>query len=190
MEVYTNRFNRVSPLEIHTRWTAELGDRNAADKTAGALAYPRPVMVKDFSDAFENMSESIYYTFENDPYPSASQPNVGSVTVEIDIDDKLPVESDHELFLLLTTKSLFNGLIYDPANLRFISRYVYLPIGTTSFTFTNVHPGSYFLYSYNDINGDKKHKSGDYICSDITNVFDLQPESRITVKTMIDYVIP
>ena len=30
MEVYTNRFNRVSPLELHSRWRARLGDRNAA----------------------------------------------------------------------------------------------------------------------------------------------------------------
>ena len=30
MEVYTNRFNRVSPLELHATWRAKLGDRTAA----------------------------------------------------------------------------------------------------------------------------------------------------------------
>jgi hypothetical protein len=190
MEVYTNKFNKVSPLELHSRWTAKLGSRSAAETTAGLLDFPSPITVKDFTDAFENMSESIYYTFEHDPYPSEPQPNVGSITVEIAVDENLPFETDHELFLLLTTNSLFDGLIYDPDNLRFISRYVYLPVGTTTYTFTHVHPGTYYLYSYNDINGDKLHKSGDYISSDISNIIDLEPEGELTVQTRIDYIIP
>ena len=190
MDVYTNKFNRVSPLELHSRWTATLGDRRAALSTMDALDFPQPVMVKDFSDAFVNMSESIYYTFENDPYPSESQPYVGTVTVNISMDETLPVSADHELFLLLTTDSLFDGYDYDPANLRFASKYVYLPIGTASYTFTNVHPGKYFLYSYNDVNGDKHHKSGDYISSNINHVITLEPEGHITADTEIDYIIP
>lgn len=190
MDVYTNKFNRVSPLELHSRWTAVRGDRRAADKAAADLGYPQAAIVKDFSDAFVNMSESIYYTFEHDPYPSETQPYVGSVTVNIAMDPNLPVAADHELFLLLTTDSLFDGYEYDPANLRFASKYAYMPIGTTQYTFNHVHPGTYYLYSYNDINGDKKHKSGDYIGSNINHIITVEPETNITVDTMIDYIIP
>jgi hypothetical protein len=190
MEVYTNRFNKVSPLEIHTRWEAKLGSRDAAMSNAKELGFPQPVAVKDFTGVFVNMSESIYYEFEHDPYPTDPQPFVGSVTVEITVDDSLEFKDDHELFLLLATDSLFNGLVYDPDNLSLISRHVYLPVGTRSYTFTNVHPGSYYLYSYNDVNGDKYHKSGDYMGSNIENTFTLRPEGTITVGTKIDYVIP
>lgn len=68
MEVYTNRFNNVSPLEIHSRWNAKLGDKTAAEETAKTLSFPGRAAVKNFNHAFTNMSESIYYTFENDPY--------------------------------------------------------------------------------------------------------------------------
>jgi hypothetical protein len=190
MEVFTNRFNKVSPLEIHTRWKAKRGSRVAADINAAVLRFPQPIVVKDFTDAFVHMSESIYYEFDNDPYPTSPQPFVGSVTVEISIDESLAVEADHELFLLLTTDSLFEGIEYDPDNLKFISRSVYLPVDTNSYTFTNIHPGRYYLYSYNDINGDKYHKSGDYFSSNIENTFTLQPELNITVGTKIDFVIP
>ena len=190
MEVYTNKFNRVSPLEVHSTWRAVRGDSKAAASAVSHFDFPQAVMVKDFTNAFANMSESIYYTFENDPYPSDSQPYVGNVTVNIAVDKDLTVEDDHELFLLLTTESLFNGLKYDQENLKFISKYVYLSVGAKSYTFTHVHPGTYYLYSYNDIDGDKRHLRGDYMSSDLSNSFILPPEGEVTVDTTIDFVIP
>jgi len=136
------------------------------------------------------MSESIYYSFENDPYSSSSQSFVGNVTVNLTIDKNLKVKRDNELFLLLTTESLFEGLKYKKENLKYISNYVYLPVGTESYTFNNVHPGRYFLYSYNDINGDKRHLSGDYMSSDLNNLFTLPAKGNVEVDTTIDFLIP
>ena len=136
------------------------------------------------------MSESIYFTFENDPYSSELQPHVGKVTVAISVDPGLRVEEGHELFLLLTTGSLFDGLVYDEDNMRYVSKYVFLPPGTKSYTFSNVHPGTYYLYAYNDIHGDRRHKSGDYIGSDINNIFTLDAEGQANVDAHIDFVIP
>ena len=129
MDVYTNKFNRVKPLELHSRWTATLGNRDSAAEGRSLFHYPQPIMVKDFTSVFDYMSESIYYTFENDPYSSASQPRVGTVTVGISVDDSLPLDDSHELFLLLTTDSLFDGGEYNKENLKFIRKYVYLPVG-------------------------------------------------------------
>ncbi|MBN1413146.1 MAG: hypothetical protein JW969_20065 [Spirochaetales bacterium] len=190
MEVYTNKFNKVSPLELHSRWTAELGDRKAAASAIARFKFPQPVMVKDFSDVFKGMHESIYFTFENDPYSSLAQPYVGKVTVNINIDGNLKIDSNDEIFLLLTTESLFKGLKYIKENLKYISKYVFLPIGTKSYTFKNVHPGKYFLYSYVDTNGDKKHLKGDYMNSDLDNMFVLKEEGVLTIGTNIDFIIP
>lgn len=190
MEVYTNKFNKVSPLELHSRWKAKRGDRIAASDAISHFKFPQPEVVKDFAGVFKHMSESIYFTFENDPYSSSSQPFVGNVTVNIAIDKNLNVERDHELFLLLTTESLFEGLKYKKENLKYISKYAYLPIGTESYTFNNVHPGRYYLYSYNDINGDKRHLSGDYMSSDLNNFFILPAKGAVEVDTTIDFVLP
>jgi len=148
MEVYTNKFNTKEKLELHSRWEAKLGGREAASEAISALNFPQPVMIKDFSDVFINMTESIYYTFENDPYSSSSQPYVGSVTVDIKISEDLKLEKSHELFLLLTTESLFNGLKYIKDSDKYYSKYVYLPVSTMSYTIKNVHPGKYYLYGY------------------------------------------
>ena len=190
MEVYTNRFNRVSPLEIHCRWRAKLGDRGAAAQAVSRFDFPQSYVVKDFSSTFRHRSESIYFDLESDPYPSVEQPHVGEVTVNVVIDDKLQTGSDDELFLLLTTEPLFEGLRYEQERLKYISKYVFLPAGTRSHTFTHVHPGRYHLYAYNDIDGDRRHLSGDYMSSDVDNTFDLAPEGRITVDAVIDFVIP
>jgi hypothetical protein len=190
METYTNRFNQVSPLELHCRWEARLGDRSAAIDPIKDLQYPAAEMVRDFSTVFRDRSESIYFDLDADPYESSSRPYLGTVTVQISVDEELEVESDHEYFLLLTTESLFDGLQYEEENLKYISKYVYLEPGTESYTFTHVHPGSYYLYSYNDVNGDRRHKRGDYMSSNIRNRFTLRPEGEITVSTLIDFVIP
>ena len=118
MEVYTNKFNRVSPLELHSRWVARRGGVRAAQTAASRLQFPQSVMIKDFTDVFENMFESIYFTFEN------------------------------------------------------------------------VHPGRYYIYSYNDINGDRKHLRGDHMSSNIHNTFTLAPERHASVDTLIDFIIP
>ena len=95
------------------------------------------------------MSESIYYSFENDPYSSSSQSFVGNVTVNLTIDKNLKVKRDHELFLLLTTESLFEGLKCK-----------------------------------------KEHLSGDYMSSDLNNLFTLTANGNVEVDTTIDFVIP
>lgn len=147
-------------------------------------------MVKDFSAAFEHMSESIYYTFERDPYPSEDQPYMGKIKVNITIDESLPVEADHELFLLLCTESLFDGYNYLPENWKYFSRYIYLPYDARTYTFENIHPGRYYIYSYDDINGDKRHLKGDYMSSVWSHALEVAPEETTEVSTRIDFVIP
>jgi len=89
-----------------------------------------------------------------------------------------------------TTESLFDGLKYIEENMQYVSRYVFLPVSVKSYTFENVHPGRYYLYSYNDINGDRKHLRGDHMSSDIRNTFTRTPESHVSVDTLIDFIIP
>jgi hypothetical protein len=190
MEVYTNKFNTVKPLQLHSRWEAKLSDRSTALDAISHFNYPQPVMVKDFSDVFKNMHESIYFTLENDPYDSSSQPYVGKVTFNISIDERLKVEDNHELFLVLTTQSLFDGYNYVEENLKYISKCIFLPADTKIYTFSNIHPGTYYLYTYNDINSDRRHLSGDYASSNLENTFTLMFNSHTTVDTMIDFVIP
>lgn len=190
MKVFTNKFNKQENLTLHSEWRAKLGDNKQANNAKNHFNYPKPTMVKDFSDVFINMKESIFFTFENDPYPSYPQPYVGSVTVNIKIDERLEVSKHDELFLVLTTESLFEGIKYKHENLKYFSKYIYLPPDLKSYTFINVHPGKYYLLSFNDINGDKKHKKGDYISSDINNVVKVPAEGTVTVETIIDFVMP
>jgi len=190
MEVFTNKFNKVNPVELHSRFEAVLASRNAATEAIIEFGYPKPEMIKDFTDVFKNMKESIFFTPENDPYSSTSQTYTGNLTVNISIDSTLKTKDTDELCLLLTTEPLFNGLKYNLENLKYISKYVFLPLGTKTYTIRNVHPGKYYLYSYNDINNDKKHMTGDYMSSDINNILKVLPNDSVTVNTRIDMIIP
>jgi hypothetical protein len=49
-----------------------------------------------------------------------------------------------------------------------------LTADTRNYTFNNVYPGTYYLYSYNYINKDKRHLSDDYMSSNVNIVFTLQ----------------
>jgi hypothetical protein len=190
MQTFTNVFNKQSTTSLHSKWDAVLADRNASAKAKEYFSFPKPVVVKDFTDVFRNLKETIYFTFENDPYPTDPQPYVGTVTVNIKIDEKLKVKKNHELFIVLSTESIFDGLKYKEENLKYFSKYAFLSADTKSFTFTNVHPGTYYLYSYNDVNNDKKHKKGDYMSSNLENIIEVIPEKNIYVETIIDFKIP
>lgn len=190
MEVYTNRFNKVYPLQLHSRWKAKRWDRAAAADAVSRFKFPQPLMVKDFTGVFTSMPESIYFTFEKDPYKSSSQPYVGKVIVNISVDSKLKIRKHHELLLMLTTASLFDGVKYKKENLTYISKLVYLPAETRSYTITNVHPGKYFLYGYVDVNNDKKYLAGDYMSSAIHTGVRIDAEGAATADMNIDMIIP
>lgn len=190
MKVFTNKFNKQETPTLHSEWQAILADRKQASKAKAHFNYPQPSEVKDFSNAFVNMKESIFFTFEKDPCPSSIQPYVGSVTINIKTDERLELSKHDELFLVLTTESLFEGIKYKHENLKYFSKYIYLPPDTKSYTLINVHPGKYYLFSFNDINGDKKHMKGDYMSSNITNVVKVPVEGTVTVETIIDFVMP
>jgi hypothetical protein len=190
MKVYTSKFNKVYPLQLHSTWTAKLGSRKYASEAASVFNYPQPVMLKDFSNAFNNMNESLFFTFDNDPYKSTEQPYVGSVIVNISIDKKLKIKKTDEICLLLTAEPLFEGIKYKEDNLKYIAKYVYLSVGTSTYEIKNLHPGKYYLSSYLDINKDKKHLKGDYMSSDTMNSFTVAKKSKASVNTVIDFVIP
>jgi len=56
MEVYTNKFNKVYPLQLHSRWKAKLGSRKAAVDAIAYFKFPQPIMVKDFSNVFQSFA--------------------------------------------------------------------------------------------------------------------------------------
>lgn len=190
MKVYTSKFNTVDPVQLHTTWTAVLGSRNNTTAATAHFNYPQPVMVKDFSNAFSGMAESIFFTFENDPYQSVTQPYVGSATVNISIDSAMVTDTSDQIFLLFTTEPLFNGLVYVDDNLKYTSKYVFLSAATPQYKIKNIHPGTYYIYSLIDKNDDHLYLSGDYMSSNFTNSFTVQDQQDVSVSTVIDYLIP
>ncbi|MBU0489895.1 MAG: hypothetical protein KKA07_04250 [Bacteroidetes bacterium] len=190
MEVYTNKFNKVKPLQLHTRWTAVSGGKKPAEDAISHFQFPKAEICKDFSKAFSGLDESIYYTYENDPYKIEDQPYTGTFVIDIEIDEKLEVAPSDEILIMLTTESLFEGIKYKKENLKYISRSIYTTGNSKSCTVTNVHPGKYFLYAFVDKNNDKKHLSGEYMSSDLGNVISLSDQGETSAKTKIDFVIP
>ena len=190
MEVYTNKFNKEKAPVLHSSYKARLITRENADHTASLLGFPQPKMVKDFSNVFEGMNESIFFDLSADPYGSDKQPNTGKLKADISVDKKLNTVKDGELCIFLTTKPLFEGLKYYPERLDYLSKYVYMKDGTESIVIENVHPGKYYLYSFYDLNRDKMHKSGDFMSSDINNTIEIKSGETTEVKTVIDLIIP
>ena len=189
-EVWTNKFNQSPVLKLHSRFEPALTSREAAKDAINEFKFPQPKVAKDLTGAFKDMKESIFFNLDEDPYNGAAQPPMGTVTVNISIDPSLKTAKTDELCLLLTTEPMFEGLKYNPEKLNYLSKYVYLPVGTKTYTIKNVQPGTYYLYSYDDINGDKMHKKGDYMSSSLNSSFKVGANEKVSVDTKIDFVIP
>ena len=104
MKVYTTKFDTVFPLQLHSTYTATLGSRDNITAAVSRFGYPKKEMTRDFSNAFGGMNQSIFFTFENDPYSSVLQPYVGNITAHVSIDSNLTVAPADQVLLLFTTQ--------------------------------------------------------------------------------------
>lgn len=190
MKVYTNKFNRLNIVKLHSTWNAKRVTMKYAASAIKDLNYPQPKAMKDFTGIFGNIHESVFFDYSKDPYPSKNEPYVGSATFKISIDPKLKTKKDDELMIMLTTRPIFDGYNYLPERLGYISKLIYLPISMKKYTLTHLHPGEYYLYSYNDTNGDRHHKSGDYMAAKFEHKITILPRKDTAVATHINFIIP
>lgn len=190
MKVYTSRFDSVHPAILHSTYTATLGSRDNIAPAVARFTYPQQTMTKDFTNAFAGMNQSIFFTFENDPYSSVTQPYVGSATAHITIDTALSIAPTDQVFLMFTTQPLFDGSIYHPERLKYISRYVYLSVNTSQYKIRSIHPGTYYVYSLIDKDNDGQYLAGDYMNSAFSNSFTVAENADVDINTKIDLVIP
>ncbi|KAF5038055.1 hypothetical protein DSECCO2_558300 [anaerobic digester metagenome] len=147
-------------------------------------------MVRNFKDVFNDMSESIIFDPAKDPYPDNEQPYTGTVNVDISIIPELKNNSDGELFILFTTQSIYDGLKLKPDYGNYYSRYVFLPAGSSKITMHNMHPGTYHLYAFSDLNLDKRHLKGDLMSSSTDNVVVITESGTVNASVIIDMIIP
>lgn len=191
MTVYTNKYNTLTSPVLHMHWTAKLQDTSSASATVAHFSYPQKQMVKDFSSTFNSQSEAIYYNNPTgDPYNEAAQPYLGKTTVNISYGNGLTPPPGKKLFLVITTQPLFSGFTFNVGQLKYRSRYVILTSATAQYTFNYMHPGSYYLYAVCDNDGNGNFNSGDYIASNLSNTFTLNPQGQSTVSSTIDFTIP
>jgi hypothetical protein len=190
IHTYTNVYNTQSTATTHMLWQASLRDATSAAAAITHFSFPQKQLVKDFSHTFDAMPEAIYYDIAGDPYPETAQPYLGKTIVNISFDATHVPDPAKKVFLIITTQPLFSGWTFNPAQLKYRSRYVFLASDDNSFTFNYMHPGSYYLYSLYDANGDGTFSSGDWMSNDLTNTFSLAETATQTVGTTIDFTIP
>ncbi|MDQ3048638.1 MAG: hypothetical protein M3R27_13900 [Bacteroidota bacterium] len=190
LHVYTNVYNTLTTPQTHMMWRAKLQDNTSTANAISTFGFPKKQLVKDFSTTFDSQPEAIYYDLTADPYNEAAQPYLGKTTVNINFAAGYTADPSKKVFLMITTQPLFSGFTYNPTQLKFRSRYVFLAANDNSFTFNYMHPGSYYLYTLYDANGDGTFSSGDWMSSNLTNTFTLSAMGTQTVGTTIDFTIP
>lgn len=190
MHAYTNVYNTLQLPQTHMFWQAKLQDSSSAQNAISHFSFPQKQMVRDFTGTFDSQLEAIYYNLSGDPYPESAQPYLGSVTVNINFSASYTPDPNKKIFLMITTQPLFSGFTFNPAQLKFRSRYVFLSSSDNSYTFASMHPGNYYLYTLYDSNGDGTFSTGDWMSSNLSNTFTLSENGNSTVNTLIDFTIP
>ena len=86
---------------------------------------------------------------------------------------------------------MFSGMTFQPQNLEFRSRYVFVNAAqTTDFEFNYMHPGNYFVNCIYDENGDYNFSSGDYMNGSLDVPLSLSSESTASCNVDINFLIP
>jgi hypothetical protein len=185
---YTNKANSLPAPVLHMEWRARLQDTTSCQAAKTALVFPQKTMVRDFASTFAQVTESIYYTLSGDPYPESAQPYLGQSSLSYTVYPALPpIPAGANLYLIVTTEPLISNYISNIANLKYRSRYVILAYPDRTFTFNYMHPGSYYLYAFYDVDGDRTLSHGDYVCTS-TTPFTLSASGSASATVQIDYV--
>jgi hypothetical protein len=190
MEVYTTKFNELKTPVLHSKWEAELCDKEAAQDAISKFKYPKTKKARDFTGEFKNMNESIFYVFENDPYKSSEQPYTGNINVKVSILDNLKISEQNQILVILSTKPWFDGIKFLTENIKYESKAVYLNYDTREYIIKNVHPGKYYIFTFVDIDKDGKFLSGDYMSSSTNSTVVVSDGMTTEYSTVIDYIIP
>lgn len=189
MRVYTNKYNTLSTAVMHFIWNAGRQDATAAQPAITHFGFPKKQLVKDFCTAFDGKTESIFYDTLNDVYPHSAQPYMGKTTVNV----TLPAGVDttgKKVFLIVTTQPLFSGITPQLQNLKYKSRYVILSASDPTFSFSFMHPGSYYLYGLLDVDGNNTFSSGDYMSSNFSYSFALGDQENKVLPLSLNFQIP
>ncbi|MFI5149238.1 MAG: hypothetical protein ACHQRM_05855 [Bacteroidia bacterium] len=190
---YTNKGNTLPSTTPHMTWSAKLQDTTSAAPAIAHFGFPVKHMTMDFSSVFSSVAEAIYFASSGppagEPYPDTVQPYLGKTTASFTYAASYTPSSSKKVLLIITTQPLFSGTTFVSANLKYRSRYVILNSTDTSYTFTLMHPGTYYYYALYDTNGTGVYGSGDWIS--LSNAsFTLAPLGTATVSTQINFTIP
>lgn len=191
MHVHTNVYNTLSEPTTHMIWKAKLRDTTSAQPAMNHFNYPQKIMVRNFSTTFEGLSEAVFYSAAADPYPEDEQPYLGNAQVSIAITSPATVDPLKKVLIIITTQPLFDGFIFQPDQLKYRSRYVFVGASQpTGYSFNYMHPGTYYINAIYDSNGDFNFSSGDYMNSSFDVPFTLSPEGNVSPNVTINFLIP
>lgn len=189
IRAFTNVNNSLpAATQVHMDWRAGLQDTTSCQAAKAAFSFPQKTLVKNFSTTFSQVTESVYYTFNGDPYPQSAQPYLGQSTLSYTVSSTLaPIPAGGRVFLIVTTQPLLTPSY--TADMTHISRYVIIPSPDASFLFNYMHPGSYYLSAFYDADGNGIPSTGDYISLN-PGTFTLSPLGTASATTQMNFTIP
>lgn len=196
-KAYRSRLGRTYPPELHMDFKATKKHPELASTAATALSFPAKTVERDFAEGF--VEEHLYRnpgtekpvsaTFlsqstgdlatraaaARDPFAHKDHGHVSELSVEV---TRGAAEEGKKIFILLSKDALTdsNGQVGGDAALDTIFQLPSLEPSASSFTFSYLHPGSYFLTVIVDTNDDGTFSKGD-TCS-ISRAIDIAPESK------------
>lgn len=186
---YTNNYNTQMTSTPHMTWRSKLQDITASQASAAQFGFPQKTLTKDFSTVFNGLAEAMYFNAPTEPYPEDEQPYLGVANISFTHPGSYSPDPNKKVYLYMTTQPMYPGGIYNPANLKYRSRYVVLPSTTQIFEFDYLHPGTYYVYAFYDADGNYYPSSGDWVSVANTS-FTLGALGTSSATAQINFNVP
>lgn len=201
---FTSSFATYPKPRRHMNFVATRMHSELAKEAADRYDFPRNKVDFDFSEGLPkpdwgagNPQTSASYMWEeegksleelavlaNDPYPLAYVPNVGSLKLSVAQTDTTKGQR-YLVYLSRTPLTDPNGKLFqkngypDASRFNGVLSFPEIEKGFTEFTFTYLHPGTYYLTVVVDTNNDHYPSKGDITHSSIE--LDVFPKSEVVI---------
>jgi len=179
----------VDPI-IHMNFNGSNANPDFDDMATNLFNFPQPESEKDLTGAFNTLVDpgSALFTSEaTDPFPRVEHGYLSEFTVNFN--KLVSIETTDMIFLLSKEPIVSNTGIVHAANLYDqLTRTILIDGSELSYTATYVHPDTYYLTAFTDLDGNFYPSFGDVSSESI--LINVPLESFPTANLAVNIVIP
>jgi len=189
-DAYKDNSGNLDKPILHMEFKGANYNPSYSESATNLFNFPQPVSEVDLNGKFVGLIDpdsALFLEEDQDPFPRSAHEHLSELTVNIVKDD---VISNAPLLLYFSTEPLIDeagNVDFDNLD-RKVARTIGVRANEASFTSTYLHPDTYYITAFSDMDNNFIPSTGDLF--NVSKEIIVEPESAPSMQIIVDKVMP